>query len=52
MLHLFKYRFMQTMRDFSVMFWALAFPPTRRKDARANALKKFFFITIVYMLFL
>lgn len=26
MLHLFKYRFMQTMRDFSVMFWALAFP--------------------------
>lgn len=26
MLHLFKYRFMQTMRDFPVMFWALAFP--------------------------
>lgn len=26
MLHLLKYRFIQTMRDFSVMFWALAFP--------------------------
>lgn len=26
MLHLFKYRFIQTTRDFSVMFWALTFP--------------------------
>lgn len=26
MLHLFKYRFIQTIRDFPVMFWALAFP--------------------------
>lgn len=26
MLFLFKYRFLQTIREFSVMFWALAFP--------------------------
>lgn len=26
MLFLFRYRFLQTIRDFSVMFWALAFP--------------------------
>ena len=26
MLHLFKYRFLQTIRDFPVMFWALVFP--------------------------
>ncbi len=26
MLHLFKYRFLQTIREFSIMFWALAFP--------------------------
>jgi len=26
MLHLFKYRFLQIIRDYSAMFWALAFP--------------------------
>ena len=26
MLHLFKYRFLQTIRNFPVMFWALLFP--------------------------
>ncbi|MGF0033904.1 ABC transporter permease [Bariatricus sp. SGI.154] len=26
MLHLFKYRFLQTIRDFPMMFWALVFP--------------------------
>ncbi len=26
MLHLFKYRFLQTIRDYPNMFWALAFP--------------------------
>lgn len=26
MLHLVKYRFLQTLRDYSMMFWALAFP--------------------------
>ena len=26
MLHLLKYRFIQTVRDYPIMFWALAFP--------------------------
>ena len=26
MLFLFKYRFLQTIREFSIMFWALGFP--------------------------
>ncbi|WP_286153338.1 ABC transporter permease, partial [Sporofaciens musculi] len=26
MLHLFKYRFLQTIRNFPIMFWALVFP--------------------------
>lgn len=26
MLHLFRYRFLQTIRNFSIMFWALVFP--------------------------
>ena len=26
MLFLFKYRFLQTVRDLPIMFWALAFP--------------------------